>query len=318
MFALDTAKIGDTVKHQEFAKLRFDFWKRVIQQIFNTTSSQPQAQKSQSSMFSGALTQEPIAILLTHALSTQNIRLSKRYFITYLQSRETYSRMPPFRNIDAMASYGEGLNSQLLYLLQEALYSVAPKVSAFLAEYPEIDRIAHDIAAHIGQASGIAGLLKGALYYAQRGSLVFPIDVMAKYDLSQTNVNDLFESHFSKQNKDTSSSSDNDERTNELRTKLSDVVFETATRANDHLLSASSLLNQLKTALEGDVPDALIVPALSALPAKLYLEDLEAYNFDILNPKLLAPARASKLFGVVGDWKLPYRSYKAYRNKSLD
>lgn len=314
MFALDTAKIGDTVKHQEFAKLRFDFWKRVIQQIFNVTAQDPSQKSQPNSMFSGALTQEPIAILLIHALSTQNIQLSKRYFITYLQSRETYSRMPPFRNLDAMASYGEGLNSQLLYLLQEALYSVAPKVSAFLAEYPEVDKIAHDIVAHIGQASGIAALLKGSIYYAQRGSLVFPIDVMAKYDLSQSDVNDLFEAHFAKQAQEGS----NDEKINQLRTKLSDVVFETATRANDHLLSATSLLNQLKTALEGDVPDALIVPALSALPAKLYLEDLEAYNFDILNPKLLAPSRASKLFGVVGDWKLPYRSYKAYKNKSLD
>lgn len=275
-------------------------------------------QQQQQNLITGAMSQEPIAILLSNALINQNIQLSKRFFITLLQSRETYARMPSFRNIDAMASYGEGTHSQIMYLVQEACYSVAPKVSQFLAEYPEIDDMAHDLAAHIGQATGIAGLLKGFTYYGSRGSIILPVDVMTKSNVSQHEVVKLLnggrgESTTTNNNNDQSSSSsenniDSPDMMN-IRSKLSDVVFETATRANDHILSASNIIKQLNEVLKNSIPDAILVPALNIIPTKLFLERLEKYNFDIMHPNVLKNS---------SDWRLPLRSYKAYKLRRLD
>lgn len=302
LFNLDTARIGDTVTNKEIAKLRFDFWRRSIQEIFTVAAANGAAPLEQSSRLKGSLGQEPIAILLNHALTQQNVTLSKRFFITLLQSRETYSTMPAFRNIDAMASYGEGTFSQILYLIQEASFSVAPKVTDFLAQYPELDDLSHNLVAHIGQASGIAGLLKGFRYYGSRGSIVLPIDIMSKYNVSQHALTKLFQSLADKSIDLTSPEVVN------LRKQLSDIVFETATRANDHIISASAIVKELNTALRGSIPDAIFVPALNVVPTQLFLEKLEANNFDILEPKVLAAG---------SDWKLPYRSYKAYKMRKF-
>lgn len=276
-FNIETGKIADNVKKPEFAKMRFEFWKSLIQKALSP---------SLTSQSLHNIPAEPVAILLAHANAVDNIALSKRFFITALQTRETFMNNPPFRSIDKMASYGEGTYSQLNYLTQELLYSIAPTSSQFLNENPKIVEELETIVAHIGQATGIATFLRGYNFFVTRKRFVpLPVDIMAKYSISQEQVlRGEISDHA-----------------------LSDIVFETATRANDHLISARTYLNDLNTEKLGNtIPDAMFLPAMTSIPVQLYLEKLEKHNFNILNPKLAK-----------NEWRLPYRSYKAYKLRKI-
>lgn len=57
------------------------------------------------------------------------------------------------------------------------------------------------------------------------------------------------------------------------------VVFEVATRANDHLISARTYSDS--------VPTEAIKIMLHATPCQQYLNRLEKVNFDIFEPKLM-------------------------------
>lgn len=332
------AKIGNTVSNKEIAKVRYEFWRKGLQHIFKvakdvnstgltssgkvntlvTGGSVDPVKELSKGIVGSAMVQEPLSILLLAALTNENIQLSKRFFITLIQSRETYSLLPSFRSLDSMASYGEGTFSQVNYLLQEACYSVNKQVDDFLREYPQIDELGNKMVAHVGQATGIASLLKGFVYHGRKGWIVLPVDLLAKHDLSQHTLSKM----FNEMNNASAMASDNgggnkspevkieDIVSPQVRQKLSDIVFESATRANDHIISASSTLKDLKLQLSNNVPDAIFVPALNVVPTKLYLERLEQHNFDILNPKLLNQKGS--------DWKLPYRSYKAYKLRSFE
>lgn len=126
----------------------------------------------------------------------------------------------------------------------------------------------HTIIAHIGQGSGIAALLKGLPYYInQRNYVPLPVQGLVSHDLSEEEV---LRGTFDKD-------------------KLSSLIFEVATRANDHLISANTLLEQLKHNLNS-VPDApkggyftssMFLPMMSYIPTKIFLEKLESADFDI-------------------------------------
>lgn len=274
-FNLETSRIADNASKPELADLRFDFWKGVVQKCL---ASNLQSIKS--------VPAEPIAQLLAHAKLTDGVSLSRRFFITLLQTRQTFMTNPPFRNVDAMASYGEGTYSQLNYLTQEAMYSVSPIVSDFLQANPELLDQLETVAAHIGQGSGIATLLRGYNFFISKKRFVpLPVDLLAKHSLSQEAIL-RGEATGSKE--------------------LADVVYETATRANDHMLSAQKTLKDINQSLDGTIPDAMFVPALTAIPVQLYLERLEKYNFDMSHRSL---GKA--------EWRLPYRSYKAYKLRTI-
>lgn len=287
-FNIDTGRIGDTVSKVELAQFRFEFWRSTIQKVFAARSI-------------SEVPQEPVAVLLAHALLQQPnpITLSKRFLITLLQTREKHASNPPFRTLDSLASYGEGTHSQLNYLLQEMMYSVSPKTTDFLNQHPEIAEQAHEVVAHIGQATGIASMLRGFSFYASRGFVPLPVQLMNQHDLSQDSILRFLAGEGDEAQRSAVSS------------QLSDVVFETATRANDHLISASTQLKQIKDTLANTLPDAILVPALTAVPTKLFLERLEKFNFNIGDPKLM------KKGSNAGDWRLPYRSFKAYKLRAI-
>ncbi|ANB15551.1 hypothetical protein AWJ20_3179 [Sugiyamaella lignohabitans] len=275
--------------------MRFEFWKSAIQKVFASVNNS-----------SVAVPSEPVALLLAHCLGKNaapaQIELSKRFFITILQTRETYAGYPPFRNLDAMASYGEGTYSQLNYLTQEALYSISPTTSKFLNENPQLIDQVNDIVAHIGQATGITSMLRGFPFFVgAKGFVPLPVDLLTKHNISQESILQAARAHQESQQPDTPK-----QTKLELDPAISDIVFETATRANDHLISASTLFANLKSTLDGSVPDAIFVPTMTSIPAKLFLEKLEKCNFDPVHPDLTKP-----------EWRLPFRSYVNYRFRKL-
>jgi NADH dehydrogenase [ubiquinone] 1 alpha subcomplex assembly factor 6 len=279
---IDLARVADTVTKPELAKLRLEFWKSAVQKIYQGSDKAPR---------------EPACILLAHALEAGMI-LSKRYFLTLIQTREQFIANPPFRTLDSMASYGEGTYSQLNYLTQELALSVSPGAQKLINDLATstLEESLRTIAAHIGQATGIAAYIRGFKFYVGNKTFVpLPVSLMTDNNISQQQVIDLSAGRLE------------GDMAKEVANKLSNVVFETATRANDHLLSAQSILMELKrdTGL-AKLPNGLFVPLLSAVPVHLFLERLEKANFDVSNLKL------------ANDWRLPYRSYKSYKLQTLN
>ncbi|RHZ68889.1 hypothetical protein Glove_292g25 [Diversispora epigaea] len=104
--------------------------------------------------------------------------------------------------------------------------------------------------------------------------MMLPVNILAKYNISQE---EIFRSGSVE--------------------GLNDAIFEIATLANDHLLTARTFLK--------DISKQALPALLSAVSCDLYLKKLEKYNFNIFEPKLNRK-----------DWKLPIKLWFNYnKNK---
>jgi NADH dehydrogenase [ubiquinone] 1 alpha subcomplex assembly factor 6 len=275
-FDIELSKVSNRLigtnnaQEQHIINLRFEFWKSLVLNASSTETSKE---------FS-----EPISILLNNAYEN-SIQLSRRYFLTMIQTRQ--QPLQTFRTIDSMCSYGEGTYSQINYLNQEIMYSQIPSMVKYMSDHEELQTLVSNMAAHVGQANGVAAFLRGFEYFVKSKNFIpLPVDVMAKHNVSQEVV-----------------------LRNEASASipgLSECVFEVATRANDHLLTLNSLLQEFKQLTGSKLTPSLFIPLMSAVPVRLYLERLEKYNFDIFNKKLQK-----------NEWRLPYRSYKAYKLREI-
>ncbi|KDN41238.1 hypothetical protein K437DRAFT_288568 [Tilletiaria anomala UBC 951] len=87
-----------------------------------------------------------------------------------------------------------------------------------------------------------------------------------------------------------------------------DAVFETATRANDYLITARTLIRD--SFRRGTVPEQLAGPLVGAVPARYYLEQLEKHDFDPFHPALQAVAAGR-------DWKLAWAMWRTSRSRNI-
>lgn len=267
LFNVETARIVDGSHDPRLAKLRLEWWKGAIQKIHSPTSKEEE---------------EPVSILLQRAIRS-NISVPKRFLLTLVQTRESRLRLVPFRTVEDMERLGEGTYSQILYATLDALQT--RDTSEFLAANASLDELLSNALAHVGQASGIALSLRQFDWYARKHHYVnLPVESLTSKNLSQQAVLDSVESKKS-------------------LPSLDDVVFEVATRANDHCLTARSILDQVR-AMTGTVPSSLLLTMMNIIPVQLYLERLEKANFDLRRVSLT-------------DYKLPWRSWRAYRTKRL-
>lgn len=206
--------------------------------------------------FRGVPPAQPVAILLNHVLE-QGTQLTKPYILRIIAERERRIDNMTFPTLSALESYAEKTYSTLLYLHLESLDIRRPAVD--------------DIAQHIGLAMGITSTLRGFPYYISKKIVPIPTDICATHHLRQE---DLL------RQRDVSG--------------LQDAIFEVATRANDHLISARVKMRSLAedAATKKDAGSVF----LNGVPSKVFLERLESFNFDATEPKLLKK-----------EWKLPYR-----------
>ncbi|QPG73473.1 hypothetical protein FOA43_000784 [Brettanomyces nanus] len=307
-----------------FADMKFTFWDDQIDKVSQISShSSPQ-----NSTLHGI--NDPISILIADSL-TKGIRLDLSIFKQIIYSHKHYlhnEKTKGFSNIDSMCSFGEGTCSQTNYLLQSiCLTPGLYKYSDFgvnLLELPETESIRNslsDICAHIGQATAVCSFIIGLKYYAQKnGQIALPIDVLAKSGVSQE---DALRMVLRGDVSDT-----------KTREALKNAVFEVTTVANDHIISARSKLQALKdsiktkvneiekkddsktdiehallkgyTSLKKGLPDCLYTPFMASIPTVLYLERLQKYDFDVLNPKLQFK-----------EWRLAYRAYRDYNKRTF-
>lgn len=212
----------------------------------------------------------------------------------------------PYQSLAALEEYAENTYSTLIY--------------AALAGLPLKSMHVDHLGSHIGKAVGIVAVLRGVPLLAapaqpiktpngeapnpREPALLLPLDVMAEEGVKEEEV-------F---------------RQGPNAPGLQDAIFKVATRANDHLITAREMLKRLK---EGEDPghdfehegegehvydrkdDDTVRELkqgfgmlLEAIPARLYLENLEKANF---NP-----------FGVKSaGWRLPWGIWQALSKEGL-
>ncbi|KAK2588016.1 hypothetical protein KPH14_004090 [Odynerus spinipes] len=181
--------------------------------------------------------QTPVAEELQRVLRKH--KLSKRYFKRLIDARLDKLEKSTFPNIEAMENYAENTVSSIYYLLLEA--------------HGIKNMNADHAASHLGKAHGIVTLIRSIPYNAQKRVVVLPQDILMKHSVSSEAVIQCVDG-----------------------TALSDVVFEVASRAKQHLDEAISL----NTLQESKV---IFLPITCV---ENYLEALRRTDFDVFHPQL--------------------------------
>lgn len=307
---IELSRIPDLVSNLTVGSLRFQFWRDNLNRTFAHTPPK-----------------EPVAILLHHALQSLKdrhpdapIASLKSWLLKIIAAREQYMDNRAYPDMAALEVYAEATYSTLLYL-----------TLGFLPLHSlQVDHLA----SHIGKSLGICAVLRGMPLIAfppppnhhsnsgtlggalggdsggKHGAVTLPLDVMAECGCKQEDVL----------------------RLGAEAPGLKDVVFQVATRANDHLITARTMLGNLQdgkgaghefehegeeghsyTADRGDVDGGVkeeiergfgvLMPAVSA---RMFLEKLERADFDVFSPSV----RGRSL-------KLPWSAYWAFRKKMI-
>lgn len=296
---LELARLPETVSNPTIGRLRMQFWRDAV----NNT-------------FAGSPPREPISIVLYKAItdlaersSSGSAKSLKFWLLRLISTREQHMDNRPFPSLAALEDYAENTYSTLMYMT--------------LAAMPMRSVHVDHLASHIGKTCGIVATLRGIPVLAapaqpiesrsgveahptRNPALLLPLDVMAEVGLREE---DVF-------------------RKGPGAAGLQDAVFKVATRANDHLLTAREMLENVRAGRgpgheyehegetehvytkEGDGHDGAardirrgFGALLEAVPAAEYLSRLEAADFDP--------------FKVKPSWKLPWRIWQALRKERI-
>ena len=241
--------------------------------------------------------------------------MSKSWFMRIIAERERRVDNAPYPTLESLEKYAENTYSTLLYLTLQSL--------------PMGSVTADHIASHIGKAAGITAVLRGLPLVAfppppnhhsnssplggtldsqrrSQGSITLPLDVMAQCGVKDEDVL----------------------RKGAAAEGLRDAVFEVATRASDHLITARQMLKNVYAGDEvghdfehgaeeehqydvdpknkndqqrGEVQNAFGV-FMAAVATDLWLNKLQKLDFDVFREDLRKR-----------EWKLPWKAYFAYR-----
>lgn len=305
---------GATNKSKEFNNLKFSFWLQQLEKcdslnINNASNLIPDIN-------------EPCLILLSDIL-LKNLKFDLDNLKQMIHSHKHFyneNSTQGFRNLNEMCSFGEGTHSQINYLMQSVLLS--PQLTGFsnlgidILQLPNSNNLRNtltDISAHLGQSTSIGSFIIGLKYFAQKKqTLMLPTDSLIKYRLPEENCLRFLQN-------DTTLINDT-----EIKESLKNIIFDIATVANDHIITARSKLNDakdlmLQLAIDNNrsdlvklinknkkMPDCFYLPYLNGLPTILYLEKLEKYDFDITNKNLITK-----------EWRLAFRAWNNERNRTI-
>ncbi|KAI8616914.1 isoprenoid synthase domain-containing protein, partial [Chytriomyces sp. MP71] len=217
-----------------------------------------------ASVYEGRPVNHHVATALAESLQAGS-PLSKQFLLRILSAREAdFTSKSLYPTIDALEQYTENTQSSILYLQLEA-----SGIRDFKVDH---------VASHIGKAVGLTTLLRGTPFHLAHRTLYFPSELMAKHRLS---TEDLFRGNLNPQ-------------------ATSDVVFEIASLANNHIATARAHVKEYKE--KGQFPAAAVPALLPAVACDLYLKKLERVNFDLFDKRLLGR-----------EWRLLYQLWKRNR-----
>ena len=307
---VETARIPDATSNPTVGTMRMQFWRDAIT---NALTLKPP--------------KEPVAVLLAAAnaqLLAQTegqAKLSKTWLHRVVNEREKYLHSPPYSDMKTLETYAENTYSTLLYLTLQAL--------------PLASVTADHLASHIGKAQGIVAVLRGLPLLAfpqppqtqhtpqgqfagslggsnRQGIVSLPLDVMANHNVREHEVL----------------------RRGIGASGLRDAIFEVATRANDHLITAREMLKNLRSGRDAghefehqddvergsqaeaeqgkpidaqarDVENAFGV-LMPAVAAQEWLDRLQKVDFDVFQPSLRSSG-----------WKLPVKAYWGFNRRDF-
>lgn len=305
-FNIDVARTADTTSTPTIGMMRLQFQRDAV-----------------AKSLAGSPPKQPVALLLAQAAenlyerSGGRSKFSKSWFNRIVDTREKYLSNPPYPNIAALESYAENTYSTLLYLTLQAL--------------PMASVTADHVASHIGKAIGISAVLRGLPLIAfpntpnshsnqgghlagdvgatRHGAVMLPVDIMVEAGVREEDVL----------------------RNGSNAHGLRDAVFTVATRANDHLITARQMLDNIRAGQDAghefehqDEEEHIHLPStgkvetqaqeverafgiyMPALATQMWLDTLQKYDFDVFQPKLR-----------MTDWKLPFKAYWAYSRRKL-
>ncbi|CAL1713124.1 unnamed protein product [Somion occarium] len=212
------------------------------------------------SVSDGNPSKHPIALALYDA--TQKVKLPSYHLKRIIDARDAELYTPTHMTLDSLLAHAESTSSTFNYLLLSML------------SLSSSEQLSH-AASHLGVSQTIGTLLRSLPYHAKSGRMVIPAEITAKHGVNQEEV-------F---------------RYGGEAKGVDDAVFEFATVANDHLITAREMFKETG----GKVPDRARPVFLSAIPNALYLERLEQVNFDAFHPSLQMKT-----------WKLPWRVWTGY------
>ncbi|KAJ3575339.1 hypothetical protein NP233_g1152 [Leucocoprinus birnbaumii] len=244
-FSVELATVQDHVSNITIGKMRMQFWRDAIKDIFN-----------------GRPPRHPIAQALY--TTTQHNHLQPYHFKRIIDARDAELERSSYQTADELISHSESTHSTLLYILLSLL---PPHLS-------DSHTLSH-CASHLGNAQTITTLLRGLPYHSKQGRSVIPAEITSKHGVRQE---ELFRKGPEAQG-------------------IEDAVFDFATLANDHMITARSMLKDVG----GKVPGGAMPVFLAGVPVTSLLQRLEQNNFNAFDPKL-------QLRG----WKLPWQMYSAY------
>lgn len=317
-FNLELSKIsfgfqpGATSKSKEFNNLKFHFW---LQQLDKCTQlSLDNASKLILDI------NEPCTILLSDVI-LKDLRFNIEMLKQMVHSHQHFynnNSSNGFNNLEEICSFGEGTQSQINYLTQSILLS--PQLKGFsdigveLLQLPDSHSLRDnltDISAHLGQATSIGSFLVALKYFAEKKqSLMLPVDCLTKHRLSEETCLRYLQGDVS-----------NIDDIEKVKEQVNNVVFDVATLANDHIISARTKLETAKSQIvqlatennrrdllkcKKSFPECFFLPYMSGIPTVMYLERLEKHNFDVLHPGLQQK-----------EWRLAFRAWNADRTRSF-
>lgn len=306
-FNIEVARTADTTSTPTIGAMRLQFQRDAV-----------------SKSLAGSPPKQPIAILLAKVaedlayMTEGRSKFSKSWFMRIIDTREKYLSNPPYPSISALETYAENTYSTLLYLTLQAL-----PMSSLTADH---------VASHIGKASGIAAVLRGLPLIAfpgpqnthnnqnayaagdvgasRHGAVMLPLDIMADAGVREEDVL----------------------RNGSNAHGLKDAVFQVATRANDHLITARQMLANIRAGEDAghefehlDEEEHAYLPSgkataetqaqeierafgvfMPAVATQIWLDRLEQNDFDIFSPKLR-----------VTDWKLPFKAFWGWNRRKI-
>lgn len=218
-FNVEIAQVRDQAREMLAAKMRFQFLRDTLSQIRE-----------------GKIPRNPVGEELARAMTTH--KLSYLFLRRLIDTRADHVSEGAFRTQEELETYSESSVSTLLYILMES-----NGVRSVQADHA---------ASHVGRAIGIVTALRAVPFYAQRGKMLLPLDLCAKYNVVQQNV-----------------------LHGQVEEGLRDLSLHLGTAANNHLATARTFLK--------DLPGPARLVLLPAIACDAYLQRLQTHNFDPFN-----------------------------------
>lgn len=283
-FHIELASIKDNVSNELVGRVRMQWWRDAIESVY---ANRPP--------------KHPITIGLRDAVFDPVVEkhgsLVKDHFLRIIDARESDladSLSSP--TLEELEMYAEATSSRMYYLLLNL---------QGISEQP-VD----ELFSHLGKAMGLSILVSSlphhthpppipksplsggggaglSRYAPQAGgtprtsTLPLPLEYTMEAGVSQE---DVF-------------------RNGPNAHGLKDAVFATATRANDYLITARTLI---RDKLGGQVPAQAVAPMLLVVQTRRFLEKLESVDFNPYDRKLTRR-----------DWLLPWYMWLATKRKTL-